>query len=85
MDDFLTLYYLIVVLVDKIESDMQVRLIDDLSSVIGSRRELVIVDLAVMVDVNRVESCIPVGAVPSKLIAQQLFNRLHASLNLIPI
>ena len=81
--DLFTLNDLIVIRVNKIESNMQVFLIDQLSTVVGSRRELIVINFSIVVDVDCIECCIPVGTVSSQLIAQQLINRLHASLNLI--
>ena len=81
--DLLTFDDLIVICVNKIESNMQVFLIDQFSTVVGSRRELIVIDFSIVVTIDCIECCIPVGTVSSQLIAQQLINRLHTSLNLI--
>ena len=83
--DLLTLDDLIVIGVNKIESNMQIFLIDQLSTVVGSRRELIVIDFSIVVNVDCIECRIPVRTISSQLIAQQLINRLHASLDLIPI
>ena len=83
--DLLTLDDLIVIGVNKIESNMQIFLIDQLSTVVGSRRELIVIYFSIVVNVDCIECRIPVRTISSQLIAQQLINRLHASLDLILI
>ena len=83
--DLCTLDDLIVILVNKIESNTQVFLINQLSAVVGSRCELIVIDFSIVVNVDCIECCEPVGTVSSELIAEQLVDRLHASLDLIPI
>ena len=69
--DLLSFYNLIVIFIDEIESNMQVLRIDQFSTIIGSHCELFIIDLAVMINVDCIEGCVPVRTVPSQLITQQ--------------